>query len=37
MADVVSAWAGLLLGMSGIGFVFTVVVRWFTGARGGLR
>ena len=35
--DVAAAWIGLLLGVSGIGAVFAVIVRFLAGARGGLR
>ena len=35
--DVVAAWFGLLLGMTGVGVVLAFVLRFLMGARGGLR
>lgn len=34
---VVVAWFGLLLGLTGIGAIYAVVVRMVTTGRGGLR
>lgn len=35
--DVVAAWLGLLLGMTGIGAVLAFVLRFLSTSRGGLR
>jgi hypothetical protein len=37
MTDIVAAWLGLLLGLTGIGTLLGFVVRFLGGARGGLR
>lgn len=37
MTDVVVAWLSLLFGLSGIGGVFAVVVKFLSSATGGFR
>jgi hypothetical protein len=37
LTAVAVAWFGLLLGLSGVGFVLTFFIRFLSGARGGLR
>lgn len=37
MGAVDLAWLGLLLGLTGIGAVYGVVVKFFRGAGGGFR
>lgn len=37
LTAVAVAWFGLLLGLAGLGFVLTFVLRFLSGARGGLR
>lgn len=35
--DLMVAWLGLLLGLSGSGFIFAAVIRFVGSVRGGLR
>lgn len=37
MGDIDAAWLGLLFGLTGIGAVFGVVVKFLRNAGGGLR
>ena len=37
MGDIAVAWLGLLFGLSGIGAILTVVIRFVRSAGGGFR
>lgn len=37
MAEIDTAWLGLLLGLTGVGALFTVVVKFLRSWTGGLR
>jgi len=37
MQDVIAAWFSLLLGLTGVGTILGFLVRFLSGARGGLR
>ena len=37
MTEVVTAWLGLLFGMSGVGCATAFVLKWLRSAGGGLR